>query len=125
MAIQIITHETLEARRDVLRNNDVEAHLALKVRRYALFRVQNFLGGGSIADPEHIEVAQALEKEVAEFGGIAEFACKWDIDPLTNRVVGRDRSVWQAHEEFMQRVAPAIGSREALAMASAISDKVN
>lgn len=125
MAHQIVTHESIEKRRQLLRDTDLDAHLALKVRRYALFRVQNFLGGGAMADPEHVAIAQEVEADVAELGGIQEFAKKWDIDPLTGRVVARDRSVWQAHEEFMRRVAPEIGSREALQMAAAISEKVN
>jgi hypothetical protein len=125
MATQIVTHETIEKRRQLLRETDTEAHLALKERRYALFRVQNFLGGGAMADPDHIAVAQELEAETAELGGVAEFAKKWDIDPLTGRVIARDRSVWQAHQEFMRRAAPEFGSKESLQMAQAAGKKLN
>lgn len=125
MAHQIVTHEKLNERREQLRLADVEAHLALKARRYALFRVQNFLAGGCHCDPDHMAIAQELESEVASLGGIAYFARRWDIDPLTGHVVARDRSVWQAHEEFMQRVAPEIGSKEAGAMQAAMRKKLN
>lgn len=125
MSHQIVTHEKIEERRETLRNTDVDAHLALKARRYALFRVQNFLGGGCIPDPEHIEIAQELEAQTAELGGVLEFAKKWDLDPLTGRVIARDRSVWKAHEQFMQRIAPEIGSKESVACAKAMRQKLN
>jgi len=110
---QLMTHETIEARRAKLRNESTEKHLALKARRYAFFRMQNFLEGGTVPEAEHAATVKEVEAEIAPLGGVLEFAKKWDFDPLTGKIISRDRSVWKAHDEFMERAAPCLGSKEA------------
>ncbi len=98
-------HETLVHRREQLKGIDLQRFFAFKKTRYALFRVQNFLEGGSAPEGEHMEIANKLEAEVKPYGGLVEFAKRWDIDPLTDAIVLRDRSIWAAHEQFMQHAA--------------------
>jgi len=102
---QLMKHETLEQRRDELKARNVDDFLAYKAKRYALFRVQTFLNGGSLAEPEHLQVAKDLESEIGSLGGAKQFAIVWDIDPITGSIVERDKSVWQAHDEVMARAA--------------------
>ena len=64
-----------------------------------------------------MEIAEHFEKDIEAFGGVKAFAIEWDIHPKTGKVIRRDKSVWQAHEEFMQKAAvnlSAIDSGEAL-----------
>lgn len=109
----LMTHEKLEARRNILRSERPADHLALKNKRYAFFRVQNFLEGGSAPEAEHITAVKAVEDEIVSLGGVNGFAKRWDFDPLTGKVVGRDKSIWDAHEEFMKNAAPEINSKAA------------
>lgn len=101
----LMTHETLESRREELKVRDVEAFTAFRARRYAMFRIQTFLEGGSAPEAEHMALGKEVEDDVASLGGLVEFAKRWDLDALTGRVVARDRSVWEVQEALMQRVA--------------------
>lgn len=101
----LMTHETLERRREELKVRDVVAFVAFKARRYAMFRIQTFLEGGSAPEAEHMAMGKDIEKEVVSLGGLVEFAKRWDIDALTGNIVARDRSVWDVQEAYMQRVA--------------------
>ena len=117
MGIQLVKHKTLEKLRDELKVKDFEKFLKYKAKRYGLFRVQNFLNGGTVPDPEHMEIAKSYECDVKSLGGVKAFAIEWDIHPKTGKVIRRDKSVWQAHEEFMLRAAvnlSAIDSGECL-----------
>jgi hypothetical protein len=100
-----MTHETLERRREELKLRDVDAFVEFKARRYAMFRIQTFLEGGSAPEAEHMAMGKEVEQQVVSLGGLAGFAKEWDLDALTGKVVARDRSVWDVHEAFMQRVA--------------------
>ena len=121
MGFENMTHEAIELRRENLRNSDTKKHLELKNRRYAMFRMQNFLEGGSAPEAEHVEAYKKIEEDVKPLGGALKFAKKWDFDPATGEIVIRDRSIWKAHEEFMEKAAPTLGSKEAMAMESSIS----
>ena len=99
----IFKHATLEERRIKLKAESVPKFLKLKARRYAMFRVQNFLEGGAPPDPEHVRLASEVADAVESLGGVQEFAKLWDFDPLTGDVVCRDCSVWDAHEKAVQR----------------------
>lgn len=124
MSLQLMTHETIEARREKLRHESIDKHLALKARRYAFFRMQNFLEGGTVPEAEHAALIKEVEDEIAPLGGVLEFAKSWDFDPLTGKIVRRDRSVWKAHDEFMERAAPELGSKEAQTMERVIPHEV-
>lgn len=106
---QVMTHVKIDERRDKLKEKGLDAFLEFKAKRYALFRVQNFLNGGVMAEKEHLAVAKDLEKEIEPLGGVKQFAITWDLDPLTDKVIKRDMSVWDAHDEFMKRAAVTIG----------------
>lgn len=103
--MQLMTHETILERKERLKERSLGEYLALKARRYAFFRMQNFLGGGSAPDVDHIETIKEIEEQVKPLGGFAKFADSWDIDPLTGKIIKRDRSVWVAHEEYMRKAA--------------------
>lgn len=105
MSIQILKHTTLEKQRDELKAKDFEKFLRYKAVRYALFRVQNNINGGALPEAEHIEIAKKYEDKVSELGGVVSFAIEWDISPKSGKVVRRDKSVWQAHEDFMKKAA--------------------
>lgn len=105
MSVQLIKHEKLEKLRDELKAKDFEKFLEYKAVRYALFRVQTFLNGGCAPKAEHMEIAERYEKDIITLGGIKSFAIDWDINPKSGKVIRRDKSVWQAHEEFMRRAA--------------------
>ena len=107
-----MTHEKLEERREKVRNKDKGKFLTHSQRRYALFRVQNYLLGGASPEPEHLKISKKLEKEVEPLGGILAFAKRWDVDATTGDVVLRDRSVWVAHEQFMDKAAHKLNIRE-------------
>ena len=107
-SIPIMTHEKIEERREQLKTDDRDKFFELKTVRYALFRMQTFLDGGCMPEAEHVAIAKKLEDDVKGLGGMEAFAKRWDIDPLTSRVVQRDRSVWVAHEQKMDQVANKI-----------------
>lgn len=109
------THEDLEESREKLRVSDKDMFLSHKERRYALFRVQNYLNGGSMPEPEHLKYAKDLEEEIEPLGGVLQFAIVWDVDAADGSVVLRDRSVWKAHEQYMEKAArklAPIGSKK-------------
>ena len=112
MSVQLIKHDTLERLRDEVKAKDFKKFLVYKAKRYAFFRVQNFLNGGCPPMAEHMEIVEAYEKDIACFGGVKGFAILWDLHPKTSKVIRRDKSVWQAHEEFMQRAAVPLGLME-------------
>ena len=117
MSVQLVKHKTLEKLRDELKAKDFKKFLKYKAKRYGLFRVQNFLNGGAAPDPEHMEIAKNYESDIESLGGVKAFAIEWDIHPKTSKVIRRDKSVWQAHEEFMLKAAvnlSSIDSGEAL-----------
>lgn len=105
MSIPMVKHDTLEKLRNELKTKDFSKFMTYKEKRYAMFRVQNFLNGGAAPEPEHFEVCSALEDASEELGGAKSFAIEWDIHPKTGKVIRRDKSVWQAHEEYMERAA--------------------
>jgi len=105
MTVPIITHTKLEERRGLLKAENLEKFFAFKARRYAMFRMQTFLDGGASPEAEHFEIAKELEADSESLGGAKSFAIEWDLDPLTGKVIRRDKSVWKVHEEFMARAA--------------------
>lgn len=102
---QIMKHGTLLTNRDKLKAQNMEGFVLLKAKRYALFRVQNYLNGGAMAEQEHFAIVKELEDEVKPLGGVKQFAITWDIDPLSDRIIKRDMSVWDAHEKEMEKSA--------------------
>lgn len=101
----LMKHDTLILRRDELKARSVQDYLAFKAKRYALFRVQTMLNGGANAEPDHLQIASDLESSITDLGGVKQFAIVWDLDPLTEAVIERDKSVWQAHDEVMSRAS--------------------
>lgn len=100
-----MTHEKFEERRQLLirncrRKDDMQPFLEFRAKRYALFRVQNMLSGGSMAEPEHMELVKHYQEsdKVSELGGIEQFCKTWDIDPLSNEICARD-DIWKKHDE--------------------------
>lgn len=107
-----VTHKSLEARREKLKEKSLDEFFEFKKKRYALFRMQTFLDGGASPDPEHLEFAKELEKETEELGGVKQFAIIWDLDPLTSKVIIRDKSIWQVHEEYMDKAVTLLAEDE-------------
>ena len=99
----VFKHATLEERRVKLKGENVPKFLKFKARRYAMFRVQNYIEGGARPDPEHVRMAEEVAEAVESLGGVREFAKAWDFDPLTDDIVRRDCSVWDAHERSVNR----------------------
>ena len=91
----------LQCRRD----DDLEPFKRLKAIRYALFRMKNEEDGGCKAGRELAKIAKPYAKRDG-FTGFSDFAKKWDVDPLDpDTIIMRDKSVWQAHNEYMIKVA--------------------
>ena len=108
----LMKHTTIEERRLQLQGSDLEKYNELRGIRYALFRVKNFLDGGSAPEADHMMIAKEYEEMVVGLGGLAGFADRWDLDPISRVVVERDLSVWDVHEQNMQRVAVPLPLRD-------------
>lgn len=108
----LMKHDTIEERRDQLKATDLDKYNELRAIRYALFRVRTFLEGGSAPEASHMDIAKIFEDQVVSLGGLVMFAERWDIDPLSRVVVERDLSVWDVHEQKMQRIAVPLPLRD-------------
>lgn len=129
MSVEFLTHEEISDRRkaligkcrtDALLAKDEEGRVKalapftdLKAARYALFRVQNEANGGAVAENKHRRIARKYHK-IKGHDGIKNFAITWDIDPNdTSKIVRRNKSVWQAHNEYMVKVAKPLPIKSA------------
>lgn len=108
----LMKHQKIEERRNELMSRDLDKYHHLRGLRYALFRVKNFLDGGAAPEAEHMQIAKGYEETVVSLGGLKGFADRWDLDPISLVVVERDMSVWEVHEQNMQRIAVPLPLRD-------------
>ena len=112
-----LSHEEIETARSKVRgkagtDKGRSRFKRLKRIRYALFRVQNQIGGGCDAEGAHHRIANKYKDDVADLGGLAGFAKSWDVDPENpTKVIKRGKSIWQAHNEMLARALPVLDAQ--------------